>query len=247
MKNKHVPLWGALGWGFRELAGHLPALIPLSALFFAPEICEKFGHGWPIWASEIFKTALFFVLLLRAMKATQLKNQAPAKGNPRAFATGEILKMIAQVIAALVGASVLAAWLALRDPGFLGRIFQGSLFEPSPASRWLMAWHWWLNEPLWDKALTLFLAGWLPLRAHVLFNFFGYIVAEKGCEAPQALRESMRLGKGVQVPLLFFYALCLALNVVGFKLYIIGAIFTFPATVLATVYVYRALAVQEGP
>jgi hypothetical protein len=246
MKSKTVPTFQALGWGFRELLGHLPVLLPMSTLFFAPEISERFKFGWPIWATEIYKTVFFFVLLLKAMKLTKTEEETPARGKTSAFALGECIKSLTQIVGFAIGCVVLGAWLMYRDPSFFVSLLQGGGTQQDWIERGTDLWHWWLHEPGWEKALTLLMIGWLPLRAHVFFNFFGYIVAEKGSNAIEALRQSVRLGRGVQFQLLFFYGLCFALNFVGFKLFIVGAILTFPATVLATVDVYRSLARQEN-
>ena len=242
MQKKHVPIWGAFRWGFLELSGHLATLIPLSAVFFAPELSEKAGYAWPLLIKEIFKTAFFFMLLLRAMKLTKPKDHKAPQGTPKAFAQGELIKMLAQGAAFLLGAALLGAWMMFHSPAFLSQLWLGEWDLAGLAQRGAEIKAWWLAEPFWAEVLEVVLLGWLPLRVHVLLNFFGYIVADQGWEAKPALRESMRLGQGVQTGLWVFYALCVILNIIGFWLYIVGAIFTFPATVLATVYVYRALA-----
>jgi len=241
MNKKHVPTLAALSWGFGELSSHLALLLPLSAVFFAPEFCAKAGWAWPLLFREAFKTAFFFVLLLRAMKLTKPAQTHAPKGSTRAFATGEILKMTAQALAFGLGAALLWAWLYWRDPALLQRLWQGGWDWASLQARAQMLEDAWRAEPLWAQGAELLLLGALPLEVHVLLNFFGYIVADRGLEAPQALRQAFGLARGVQLELWFFYALCVALNIIGFKLFIVGAIYTFPATVLATVYVYRAL------
>lgn len=246
MKSKYVPTFQALGWGFRELLRHLPVLLPLSTIFFAPEIFERFKLPWPLWTTELYKTVFFFVLLLKAMKLTKPKEEHGTKGKTRAFAAGECIKSLAQVAGFILGAIVMGAWLMYYDPSFLASLLAGGWYPHDWIVRISALWHWWQHAPLWAEALSALFLGWFPLRVHVFFNFFGYIVAETGSGAIAALRQSVRLGRGVQIQLLFFYALCLGLNVVGFKLFIVGAILTFPATVLATVDVYRSLATQEG-
>jgi hypothetical protein len=243
---RRVPIAQSMAWGFNQLSHHMGMLLPFSTLFFAPELCGKLGYDWPVLLTEVYKTALFFVLLLRAMKLIKPEQAMPPKGSPGSFARGEMLKVLGQGLGFLLGIAMLAAWIMLREPATLASLLLGGSSWAGMTLRAALLKQWWLGQPWWAEALALLMVGWLPLRVHVMYNFYGYIVADRGLDAIPALRESARLGRGLQTQLLAFYALCLALNLLAFKLYVIGAIFTFPATVLATVYVYRSLSEGDG-
>jgi hypothetical protein len=245
MKRKEVPILPALVWGFQELRRHLKILIPMSLLFFIPEFSERFGYAWMLWAQEIYKTIFFFVLLLRAIELTKPKDEKPNRGQAQAFATGEILKGLAQGLATLWGAGLLFLWMKFRNPAVLDGLFKGGWSLSQIWQDGKDLWAWWQTLALWEKGLDLCLLLVWPLEAHVLFNFFGYIVAEEGLGGIEALRESVRLGRGAQFQLLIFYALCATSVALGVKLYVVGAVFSFPATVLATIYVYRSLREQS--
>jgi uncharacterized membrane protein len=79
----------------------------------------------------------------------------------------------------------------------------------------------------------------------VAVNFSGFFIADEGMGPLEALRASWRLSRGAFWGLTLLYGLILALLLLGFAAWVIGAVFTFPVTLLATIHAYRALRDQE--
>jgi uncharacterized membrane protein len=237
--KKNVPVFDSLAFGFREFYRHLPALLPLSALFFAPEFSRLAGWGWPGWASELFKTAVFFALIGRALALTRPAVEkiqgVAAKG--RSFAGAEALKWAGMALAVAAGAAMLLLLMAWRSPQWLAAqlVREGWLRLPQ------IMLDWWFGQGWILRALSVALAAWLPLRAHVAFNFFGFLIIDEGLGPFEAIRASMALTKGAFWGLSFLYLICLALVLLGLAAHVVGAVFTFPVTLLATIYAYRDL------
>jgi hypothetical protein len=245
MALKRLPVLDAFRWGLAELARHLKFLLPLSLLFFVPDFCGKLGMHWPAPLSTLYGTIFFFALLLKAMRLSQPKKRVPEAGyhqpagkrrlrrrrpkaRPLEFAKGELIKWAFQLSAGLLGLGLASLCLGIfsLSPSALRACYD----QASPAAR--------------IGAAFLILAP--AVLVHVHLNFFGYILADKGGAALAALRQSSKLGRGLRLQLLFFYALCAGFILLGLKLWIIGAVYAFPVTVLATIYVYRALAKKGG-
>lgn len=73
------------------------------------------------------------------------------------------------------------------------------------------------------------------------YQFFGYIIAEKGVKPMDAIRESGKITYGKKWFLLLFWITLFLLNLVGLIVVGIGLFVTVPVSLLATVYVYKKL------
>jgi uncharacterized membrane protein len=244
--DRPVPVLASFVYGLKQTRRHLKILLPLSALFFLPEALKALGWNGASQAlfSEIYKVAAFFFLLWMALGLTKEKQDAQSamrqaeagfeylKGN--AFKWGAMGLATLLSLGALVLIYVLTAspGLAYFNTGSFSAFFHGL----EDYALWLKGRPW--IELAWTGAVL----GWLPYRVFVMFNFFGYIIVDEGLNAVQALKRARSISDGSFWGLSLFYASCGLAHLAGFSLYVVGAIFTFPITILATVYVYRSLA-----
>src|SRR6185503_1693804 len=118
---KGVPVFKSLAFGFREFWKHMPVLLPLSSLFFAPEFSAKMGMEWASWSRQPYKALIFFVLLLTALNQSKgarqkIRGQA-ARG--RSFAGAEIIKWLLMGLSALGALSLLALLVAALSPQWM--------------------------------------------------------------------------------------------------------------------------------
>ena len=242
--KKNVPVFESLAFGFREFYSHLPALLPLSALFFAPEFSGLAGWEWPSLAGELFKTAVFFALLWKALALTRpaVEKRQGVAATGRSFAGAEAIKWAGMALAVATAAVMLALLMAWRSPQWLTAQLarEGWMHLPQVALAW------WFSQGWILRLAALALAAWLPRRAQVAFNFFGFLIIDKGLGPLQAIRASMALTKGAFWGLASLYVICLGLVLLGLAAHVVGAVITFPVTVLATIYAYRSLADQAA-
>lgn len=243
-KNKKVPVFNSFVYGFQETRKHLKILLPLSALLFVPELLQALGWTGTIQLifKEVYKVAAFFFLLLMSVRLTRNADQAVEKKKVGLeFLKGNLLQWGAISVAFVLGAGLLALGYLYTDSPALIILDQADLIQGvKDYVAWLRI------RPWVELALTTLVLGYLPYRIFVMFNFFGFIIVDTGAGCLKAFKLSRRLSRGVFWSLTLFYALCAALGYLGFKIYVVGAIFAFPVTVLATVYVYRSLAAQQA-
>ena len=242
-----VPLGQSFLYGFRETRKHMKVLLPLSALFFLPEALKALGWGGPGQAvfSEIYKLGAFFILLWMAIGLTKEKNGPQDSAIQQAeagveYLKGNALKWSAMALSTALGLSALFLYyLATASPALAFFNFSGLL----NFFHGLMDYMLWLKGRPWPElALSVALLGWLPYRVFVMFNFFGYIIVDEGLNAVESLKRARLISQDSFWGLSAFYASCGLAHLLGFSMYVVGAVFTFPITVLATVYVYRSLA-----
>ncbi|MBI2050210.1 MAG: DUF975 family protein [Parcubacteria group bacterium] len=73
------------------------------------------------------------------------------------------------------------------------------------------------------------------------FQFYQYVIVDKGAGSVQALKESWRITAGAFWQLVLFWLAVLGANILGFAALGIGLFWSIPATMLATGWVYRRL------
>ena len=73
------------------------------------------------------------------------------------------------------------------------------------------------------------------------YQFFGYLIVEKGMSPMEALRKSGNITYGKKWFLLLFWIVLLCLNILGAIVAGIGLLVTIPVSLLATVYIYKKL------
>jgi hypothetical protein len=242
-KNKKVPVFESFRYGFLETKRHLKVLLPLSALFFVPELLHLLGWVGPmqILFGQVYKVVAFFFLLLVSIRLTGKSGTASeVEREGVEFLKGNVFKWAAMGLGFTFGGGLLAALYLYTGSPALAVLDQASLIH---GAKDYVAWLW--TRPRQELALTALILGYLPYRVFVAFNFFGYIVVDTGATARVALKSARKLSQGVFWGLTLFYGLCGLAHYLGFRIYVIGAVFTFPVTVLATVFVYRSLASQS--
>ena len=79
------------------------------------------------------------------------------------------------------------------------------------------------------------------------FMFYGYFVIDKDAEAFSSLSRSSDITDGEKMNLFGFVLYCLGFNLLGALCFLVGLLFTVPATVIATAYVFEKLAGVPAP
>ncbi|MBI2439047.1 MAG: DUF975 family protein [Candidatus Moranbacteria bacterium] len=73
------------------------------------------------------------------------------------------------------------------------------------------------------------------------YRFFGYLIVDKNMGAMDALKKSAIITKGVKWRLFIFSGILLGINFLGLLFFVVGLFVTIPLSVVADVFVYRAL------
>lgn len=241
-----VKVFESLAFGFREFWGHVPALLPLSLFFFVPEFSGMAGKAWPGWAVQPWKALVFFGMLFTALKRTGAARERTraAASTGKSYAKAELIKWMLIGLSVLGAFSLMSLTAAALSPQWMSSAISARGWMDLPFALK----DWWLNQNLFWKCVSLALFIWLPLRAHVALNFFGFLIVDKDLHAIPAIRASIELTRHSFWQLALLYLLCLGLDLMGLAAYVIGAVFTFPITLLATIHAYRSLvSVAEAP
>lgn len=72
-------------------------------------------------------------------------------------------------------------------------------------------------------------------------QFFGYFIEDKDSGPVEALRQSWEVTKGVKWELFVFGLILMGLNLLGTLALLVGLLWTFPATQIASAYIFRRL------
>lgn len=75
----------------------------------------------------------------------------------------------------------------------------------------------------------------------IRFSFFSFFIIDQETGPIQALEESWNTVKGVTWKLFLFWCLVLLINLAGLLVLGVGLLFTYPATLIASILVYRSL------
>ncbi len=75
----------------------------------------------------------------------------------------------------------------------------------------------------------------------VKYQFFPYLIIDKGMKASDALKESARITKGARWDLFLFYFLNIGMNLLGMLAFFVGVFVTAPITMVAYAHVYGKL------
>lgn len=243
--SKHVNVLASFAFGARETWRHLPKLLPLSVLFYAPELLLladiNWFYAWP-GVDQVYKVVVFFFLIgvslkLTAPAASVGHHESPPKpqGRPEDFAMAKAVKWSAMGLGFIFGALPALLW-HLHKTGDLPLSWEALKAMPA----------WIRSLPLWEMLMVLVPMMWLPYRIFVAWNFFGYAIVDRGLGARESLRLARRIAEGAFWPLTLFYSICALLLALGVWAWTVGVVFTFPITLLATVHVYRELAAQTA-
>lgn len=80
----------------------------------------------------------------------------------------------------------------------------------------------------------------------IKFQFFDYLIIDKGLGPIDALEKSSEITRGVKLDLLTFGILIWIINLLGLLCLVVGLFVTIPITVVAKAFVYRKL-LHETP
>lgn len=75
----------------------------------------------------------------------------------------------------------------------------------------------------------------------VKYQFFPYLIIDKGMKASDALKESARITKGSRWDLFLFYLINAGMNLLGVLAFFVGVFVTAPITMVAYAHIYRKL------
>ena len=79
----------------------------------------------------------------------------------------------------------------------------------------------------------------------IKFQFFSYLIVDKGMRPIESLKRSSDITVGVKWDLLLFGSLLLGLNFLGFLALLVGLLVTIPTSMVALAYVYRKLQSED--
>jgi len=79
----------------------------------------------------------------------------------------------------------------------------------------------------------------------VMLNMYSYFIVDKNMGPLESLKASRALTKGVRWQLFCFGALLILFNLAGLLCFVVGLLFTIPATYIASAYVYDQLLKQD--
>ena len=240
-RKKHLRLWPSLKYGWRLTVKHFNTLVPGSALFYVPEMAGLLGlpvQAWA-WAATAWHSALACGLLWHAL---QLSDQETRESRLHEA--------------------------TLPAPGFLWRFFSSTGFfwavlivGSLPALRIASGSWWpadrdaslaWLRSPwLWNGRQALLAlaaaAAAVPAGIWAVYGWFhGYYVADEGQEAWPSMVHSFHAVRGAFWKTAAFLCVILAVNAMGYALYVVGVFVAFPITLMATTYVHLELKDQSG-
>lgn len=78
----------------------------------------------------------------------------------------------------------------------------------------------------------------------IKYQFYAYLIIDKGFGPVAALKKSAEMTKGIKWSLFLFGLLIAGINILGVLALLVGLLWTFPTTIIATAFVYRKLLVQ---
>jgi uncharacterized membrane protein len=78
----------------------------------------------------------------------------------------------------------------------------------------------------------------------IQFQFFGYLIIDKGLGPIEALKKSSKITKGAKWDLFLLGILLVLINILGALALLVGLFITIPTTMIANAFVYRKLLSQ---
>jgi uncharacterized membrane protein len=78
----------------------------------------------------------------------------------------------------------------------------------------------------------------------IQFQFFGYLIIDKGLGPIEALKKSSKITKGAKWDLFLLGILLVLINILGALALLVGLFATIPTTMIANAFVYRKLLSQ---
>lgn len=79
----------------------------------------------------------------------------------------------------------------------------------------------------------------------IQFHFYSYALVDSNCGPMTSLKRSSQLTQGVKMKLLLFALAVFGINLLGIMCLGIGVLFTWPATFMASVAVYKELSATQ--
>jgi uncharacterized membrane protein len=143
-------------------------------------------------------------------------------------------------LSTLIGMGVVAFYLAAHDNPETVEL--SALWHPQPFWKFLGA------SILVGLAVGIgFVLLVVPgLIAMVLFMFATFIVIDRGLGPIEAMKESMRIGRGHRWTLLGLVAVLLLIVIAGFVAVFVGILVAMPISTLAFAHAYRELSSRAG-
>ena len=81
----------------------------------------------------------------------------------------------------------------------------------------------------------------------IKYQFYGYLIIDKGLGPIQAIKESGKITYGAKTDLFLFDLVLLGINILGALALLVGLFATVPTSMVAYAYVYRKLQSQAQP
>lgn len=211
---------------------------------------EKFSEQVPSFGSkkEVLKFGFettkanikFFILVLLVSASIQIisswiSNAVPEEQSLISFLVGIIIWVVASVVA--VGQLKIALKFIDKQKAEVTDLF----------SYYKLALKYMAGSILFGLIVAVgFILLIIPgIIWSIKFQFYSYLIADKGMGPIEALKMSWQMTKGVKWNLFLFGLLTTLINIAGALALVIGLIITIPTTTIATASVYRKLLNQQ--
>jgi len=233
-QHKYVGIAASLRYGLRLTLRHLRTLVPVSALFYLPELAERLGIHFPGGrvAVTLFKFMVGCWLVWHALRLGDQETRTIRFKEAVLPAPGYLARFLGSTLL-FWGTLGLALWPVSRlASGTWGLNVQGWDWLKSP---WI-----WTAAQAWG-ALAVGVSA-LPAGLWSVYGWFhGYYVADEGQGPLRSMVSSFRAVQGAFWPCVLFLMVIAALNAAGLALWVVGVFFTFPVTLMATTYIHMEL------
>ncbi|MFZ2187032.1 MAG: DUF975 family protein [Candidatus Moraniibacteriota bacterium] len=193
---------------------------------------EAVRFGW-----ETFKTHFLFLwMIFGSVWGISLVFSLLQKGAGKETSLGTLIGLVAIVLGFIVQLGLIRMYLDLAE-GTEDKL--AVLF-----SQHRLIWRYLGAALLYGLMVALGLALLIIPGIYwaLKYQFFSYLIVDKNLGVLDALKKSATMTEGVKWKLLGFALVLCGLNILGALALVLGLLVTIPVSIIAYVYVYRALA-----
>ena len=199
---------------------------------------EAIKHGWEQAKKNIF----FFVKVLVIVIAVYLV-LGMIQGmftDPETKSSPLLLSILSGILQMLLGLGLVRITLDVVDNKkfSLSDIYSQYKYLPNAVAAGVLS-----TLAIVAGLLLLFIPG---IIISIKLQFVNYFILDKGMGPIEAMKASWNATKGVKWALFVLGILLGLINLLGLLALVIGLFWTYPATLIATAYVYRKLSAKGG-
>lgn len=195
---------------------------------------EAIGFGWKIAKKNIwFFVVIFVIVALVNMAPGSINNYTRDNLPVLAF----ILSIIVWVVQMIVQMGMINIALKFNDDK---KTEYADLFYYTPIVNYIA------GSILYGLIVVLgFILFIIPgIYFAIKYQFYSYLIIDKGFGPVAALKKSAEMTKGVKWNLFIFGLVLFGINILGALALLIGLLWTVPTSMVATAFVYRKLLSQ---